>query len=113
MSARAEVLARVRAAIAHGGDSAGEQVPRDYRTRTDDGVETFVDRLRDYGAGTRRVLTGSRCHAPPIFEPQKPFDLGVGKPQSQRQPFGVLHHVAAKCAKAACCIGLGADCITN
>ena len=55
MSARADVLSRVRAAIAGGGDGAGQPIPRDYRTRTDDGVETFVDRLRDYGAGTRRV----------------------------------------------------------
>jgi L-lactate dehydrogenase complex protein LldG len=54
MSSRAEVLERVRAAIAPAGDLS-VQIPRDYRTRTDDGVETFVERLHDYGAQTRRV----------------------------------------------------------
>jgi L-lactate dehydrogenase complex protein LldG len=56
VSARADVLSRVRAAIAHGGDDGGQPVSRDYRTRTEDSVETFVDRLRDYGASTRRVI---------------------------------------------------------
>ncbi|HWF34381.1 MAG TPA: LUD domain-containing protein [Solirubrobacteraceae bacterium] len=53
-AARAEILARVRAAIAPTGSSAPE-VPRGYRTRTDDGLETFIDRLHHYGAHTERV----------------------------------------------------------
>ena len=54
MSAREEVLVRVRAAIATAGPAA-QEVPRQYRTRTDDGVETFIERLHHYEARTRRV----------------------------------------------------------
>jgi L-lactate dehydrogenase complex protein LldG len=63
LNAREEVLARARAAIAHGGGGNEEPAPRDYRARTDDGVDTFVDRLRDYGAGTRRVLAAELADA--------------------------------------------------
>jgi L-lactate dehydrogenase complex protein LldG len=54
VSAREEVLARVRAATAAtpGGAPA---IPREYRTHTDDDLATFLDRLRDYGAATTRV----------------------------------------------------------
>jgi L-lactate dehydrogenase complex protein LldG len=54
VSAREEVLARVRAALA---PSVGTDVaiPREYRARTDDDLSTFLERLRDYGAGTARV----------------------------------------------------------
>jgi L-lactate dehydrogenase complex protein LldG len=54
MTAREEVLARVRDAIAPAA-GAGAPIPRDYRADTDDGVDTFVARLRDYRAHTRRV----------------------------------------------------------
>jgi L-lactate dehydrogenase complex protein LldG len=54
MSARDQVLARVRDAIAAGGGTAAA-VPRDYRATTDDGVDAFIARLRHYGAETRRV----------------------------------------------------------
>jgi L-lactate dehydrogenase complex protein LldG len=54
MSAREEVLARVRDAIAS-ATGAAPQVPREYRARTEDGVDTFVDRLRHYGAHAQRV----------------------------------------------------------
>jgi L-lactate dehydrogenase complex protein LldG len=60
MSAREDVLARVRDAIAPAGaaGAAAVRVPREYRTLTDDGVDTFVARLRDYDAATRRVAAG-------------------------------------------------------
>ena len=57
MSARDEVMARVRAAIAPAGAaarSAPEEVPREYRTRSDDGIDTFIDRLHHYQAQTHR-----------------------------------------------------------
>ena len=54
MSAREEVLARVREAIAPGRAEAAP-VPRDYRAVTDAGIDTFVDRLQHYRAQTRRV----------------------------------------------------------
>ena len=57
MSAREEVLALIRAAIATAGDPAHE-VPRDYLTHTGDGIETFIERLHHYGALTRRVPEG-------------------------------------------------------
>lgn len=54
MNAREEVLARVREAIAPAGDAATE-VPREYRTHTDGGIDTFIARLQHYEARTRRV----------------------------------------------------------
>jgi L-lactate dehydrogenase complex protein LldG len=53
MSAREEVLARVRAAIGPATAPAPE-VPRDYRTRSGDGVDTFINRLHHYEAQTHR-----------------------------------------------------------
>lgn len=54
MSAREEVLARIRDAIAPAAQAA-PQVPREYRARGDDGIETFIARLHHYEARTRRV----------------------------------------------------------
>jgi L-lactate dehydrogenase complex protein LldG len=51
VSARAEILGRVRGAI--GVDQPDPPgLDRRYRTRCSDGLETFVDRLHDYGAVT-------------------------------------------------------------
>ena len=59
MNARDEVLARVRAAIAPApaapDRSAPNEVPREYRTRSDDGIEQFIDRLHHYQAQTHRI----------------------------------------------------------
>jgi L-lactate dehydrogenase complex protein LldG len=52
MSAREEILERVRAAIA---TAEGREIPRDYRTATDDDLTTFLDRLADYDATTHVV----------------------------------------------------------
>lgn len=54
MSARDEILTRVRAAIAPASEPARD-VPREYRTCTDDGIETFIARLHHYQAQTHRV----------------------------------------------------------
>jgi L-lactate dehydrogenase complex protein LldG len=54
VSAREEVLARVRTAIASGGRGAVE-IPRDYNLSVSGGVELFVERLRHYDATSRRV----------------------------------------------------------
>jgi L-lactate dehydrogenase complex protein LldG len=57
VGAREEVLARVRDALAH-APAMPRPIPRDYRTTTDDGVESLVDRLRHYGAQAQRVGAG-------------------------------------------------------
>jgi L-lactate dehydrogenase complex protein LldG len=57
MSARQEVLARVRDAIGSTTQTTS-RVPREYRTHTDDGVETFIARVRAYKAQARRVPAG-------------------------------------------------------
>jgi L-lactate dehydrogenase complex protein LldG len=49
MSARDEVLARVRSAIASVSQDTRE-IPRDYRATTQDGVEAFLERLAHYDA---------------------------------------------------------------
>jgi L-lactate dehydrogenase complex protein LldG len=55
MSAREEVLARVRAATARAPGTAGP-VPREYRAGTDDGLDAFLESLHAYGAVTTRVV---------------------------------------------------------
>src|SRR5205823_1645288 len=45
MSARDEILARVRTAL---GEQPVGGVTRDYRVATDDGLDTFLDRLAHY-----------------------------------------------------------------
>ena len=62
MSARQEMLARVRDAIAP-GTRAAPQVPREYRSHTEDGVDTFVSRLHAYEAQARRVPEGKLAEA--------------------------------------------------
>ncbi len=53
MSARDEILTRVRAAL--GGQAPSAEVPRHYRTATDDDLDTFLDRLAHYDATTHVV----------------------------------------------------------
>lgn len=53
MTAREEILTRVRSAIAGAPPSAPP--PRDYRTATDDGLDTFLERLAHYDATTHVV----------------------------------------------------------
>jgi L-lactate dehydrogenase complex protein LldG len=58
MNARDEVLGRVRAALAPHtarGTAAAPDVPREYRTRSEDGIDTFIDRLHHYQAQTHRT----------------------------------------------------------
>jgi L-lactate dehydrogenase complex protein LldG len=52
MSAREEILTRVRAAI---GTAPDTTVPREYRATTTDGLDTFLDRLAHYDATTHVV----------------------------------------------------------
>lgn len=54
MNARDQVLARVRDAIGQ-ASASDRQVPRDYRTHTDDGLDTFIERLHHYEARTKRI----------------------------------------------------------
>lgn len=53
MSTREEILTRVKAAIA-GAPERGP-IPREYRTTTDDGLDTFLDRLAHYETVTHVV----------------------------------------------------------
>jgi L-lactate dehydrogenase complex protein LldG len=53
MTARDEIFTRVRAAIA--GAEPTRPIPREYRTTTDDGLDTFLDRLAHYDATTHVV----------------------------------------------------------
>jgi L-lactate dehydrogenase complex protein LldG len=53
MTPREEILTRVRTAIANGAPTAPPL--REYRTATDDGLETFLDRLAHYDAVTHVV----------------------------------------------------------
>jgi L-lactate dehydrogenase complex protein LldG len=74
LSARDDILARVRAAIQPQAPSA--QIPRGYLTTTDDDLDVFLDRLADYDATThvieeseleatiRAILAGRRIVAP-------------------------------------------------
>lgn len=52
MTAREEILTRVRAAI---GAAPQTPIPRDYRTTTADGLDTFLDRLAHYDATTHVI----------------------------------------------------------
>jgi L-lactate dehydrogenase complex protein LldG len=52
MSARDEILTKVRTAIGSAPDHA---IPREYRTATDDGLDTFLDRLAHYDATTHVI----------------------------------------------------------
>lgn len=54
MSARDQLLARVRAAIAPLA-GASEPILRDYRASTEEGIDVFLDRLRHYDASAKRV----------------------------------------------------------
>ncbi len=53
MSSREQILTDVRAAI--GGAVPTEPAPREYRTATDDSLDTFLDRLAHYDATTHVV----------------------------------------------------------
>lgn len=55
MSARAEILDRVRSAIGSAGNIAAAEIPRTYRTHIDASVETFIARLNHYDVGTHRA----------------------------------------------------------
>lgn len=57
MSARDEILARVRAAVAS-PRAPDQQVPRAYHAHSDDGVDMFVERLHHYQARTQRIAAG-------------------------------------------------------
>jgi L-lactate dehydrogenase complex protein LldG len=52
MSSRDQILAKIRAAIA---EAPHTEIPRDYRTTTTDGLDTFLDRLAHYDATTHVV----------------------------------------------------------
>jgi L-lactate dehydrogenase complex protein LldG len=59
MTAREEILGRVRAAI---GRQPSRDIPRDYRATTQDGLDSFLDRLAHYDARAIHT-TGSELEA--------------------------------------------------
>jgi L-lactate dehydrogenase complex protein LldG len=64
LSARDEILNKVRAAIEDAPPTP--DIPRDYRKTTDDGLQTFFDRLAHYEATTHRI--GQVTLAPTVRE---------------------------------------------
>lgn len=58
MSAREEILTRVRDAIQAGGDVVAAEIPRAYRAHIDASVETFIARLRHYNVATHDARKG-------------------------------------------------------
>jgi len=58
MSAREEILSKVRAALGPEPRLPSGGVARDYRATTDDGLDTFLDRLAHYDATTHVVDDG-------------------------------------------------------
>jgi L-lactate dehydrogenase complex protein LldG len=56
LSARDEILGRVRDAIGPPQDGAPASVPRDYRTSLDPNPDTFIARLHHYEAKTHKVF---------------------------------------------------------
>jgi L-lactate dehydrogenase complex protein LldG len=55
VSAREEVLERVRAALAVVSPMPAASVARDYRTHSDAGIDEFIRRVQHYDAGIERV----------------------------------------------------------
>ena len=53
MNARDEILTKIRTAIS--GATPTDPPPRNYRTTTDDGLDTFLDRLAHYDATTHVI----------------------------------------------------------
>jgi L-lactate dehydrogenase complex protein LldG len=53
MSAREDILTRVRTAIS--GTQPSGPIPREYRITTDEGLDTFLDRLAHYDATTHVI----------------------------------------------------------
>jgi L-lactate dehydrogenase complex protein LldG len=76
MSPRDEILAAVKAAIGPATAHPSTEIPRRYRFRTDEGLDTFIDRLAHYDATThvidaaeldqtvRNTLSGRRIVVP-------------------------------------------------
>jgi L-lactate dehydrogenase complex protein LldG len=62
-AARDEVLSRIRQAVRTAGPARA--VPREYRTRTDDDIGTFLQRLREYGATAELASAGELGTAVP------------------------------------------------
>jgi L-lactate dehydrogenase complex protein LldG len=62
LSARDEILSRVRAAISPAEPTRSGEIPRQYRVATDDDLQTFLDRLAHYEARTHVVDTGDLDH---------------------------------------------------
>jgi L-lactate dehydrogenase complex protein LldG len=60
MTARDEILHRVRAAIRD--DEPATDIPRHYRAATDDGLDTFLDRLAHYDATAHVVNPTDLVH---------------------------------------------------
>ena len=87
MSARADVLARVRAALADVPPDDPERIPRDYRRAYGDGdaVALFAERVEDYRATVFRVDAGSveaaireRCRERGVARLGVAADLQIG-----------------------------------
>lgn len=61
--ARGEILGRIRTALTGTAGAGPVPIPREYRTTTDDGLDTFLERLRELDADVSRSSTEALCDA--------------------------------------------------
>jgi L-lactate dehydrogenase complex protein LldG len=88
MSARDEILSRVRTAIA--GAPRTEAPERHYRTATDDGLDTFLDRLAHYDATTHVVDANDLDQAVNTILQQRNIVAPAGIPEAWLTGVNVL-----------------------
>jgi L-lactate dehydrogenase complex protein LldG len=62
LSARDEILTRVRTALSPAQTTQTVDIPRDYRTTTTDGLDTFLDRLAHYEATAHVIDAAALDH---------------------------------------------------
>ena len=88
MNAREEMLGRIKAAIATAPPRA---IPREYRTATDDGLETFLDRLAHYDARTHVVPADELEQTVGVILSERTIVVPAGIPDAWTQTTGILH----------------------
>ena len=88
MNAREEILGRVKAAIA---TAQPRPITREYRTATDDGLETFLDRLAHYDATTHVVQAAELDETVRAILGERRIVVPAGVPDAWTQSADMLH----------------------